>query len=88
MTRWLHRMFKAVFWLVLSLAAGLGVWVFHTQPMYDGQLRGEGLKASVNIKRDAADVVHILAQSNRDAAFALALRMRKTAVGSWSSTAV
>jgi penicillin amidase len=71
MTRWLRRIFKAVFWLVLSLAAGLGLWVFHTQPMYEGQLRSEGLLQPVNIKRDAADVVHIAAQSNRDAAFAL-----------------
>lgn len=71
MSRWLRRIFKTVFWSVVALMAALGLWVFHTQPMYDGQLTREGLKQPVNIKRDAADVVHIFAQSNRDAAFAL-----------------
>lgn len=71
MSRWLKRIFKALLWGFAALVAGLGLWVFHTQPMYDGQLTSEGLKQPVNIKRDAADVVHIFAQSNRDAAFAL-----------------
>ncbi len=71
MSRWLKRIFKALLWGFAALVAGLGLWVFHTQPMYDGQLTSEGLKQPVRIKRDAADVVHIFAQSNRDAAFAL-----------------
>jgi penicillin amidase len=71
MSRWLKRIFKALLWVAAALIAGLGLWVFHTQPMYDGQLTSEGLKQPVTIKRDAADVVHIFAQSNRDAAFAL-----------------
>ena len=71
MSRWLTRIFKAVLLLLVLLGAALGLWVFHAQPMYDGQLRSEGLKVSVNIKRDTSDVVHIFAQSNRDAAFAL-----------------
>ncbi len=71
MSRWLKRIFKTLMWGVAALIAGLGLWVFHTQPMYDGQLTSEGLKQPVNIKRDAADVVHIFAQSNRDASFAL-----------------
>mgnify|MGYP000381977068 FL=1 len=71
MSRWLKRIFKALLWGIAALIAGLGLWVFHTQPMYDGQLTSEGLKQPVTIKRDAADVVHIFAQSNRDAAFAL-----------------
>jgi penicillin amidase len=71
MSRWLKRIFTALLWGVAALIAGLGLWVFHTQPMYDGQLTSEGLKQPVTIKRDAADVVHIFAQSNRDAAFAL-----------------
>jgi hypothetical protein len=61
MSRWLKRIFKTLFWGFAALIAGLGLWVFHTQPMYDGQLRSEGLKQPVNIKRDAADVVHIFA---------------------------
>lgn len=71
MTRWVKRILKALLGVVVLLAAGLGLWVFHTQPMYDGQLRSEGLKDPVNIKRDGADVVHIFAQTDRDAAFAL-----------------
>jgi penicillin amidase len=71
MSRWLKRIFKALLWGFAALVAGFGLWVFHTQPMYDGQLTSEGLKQPVNIKRDASDVVHIFAQSNRDAAFAL-----------------
>ena len=71
MTRWIKGILKTLLGLILLLAAGLGLWVFHTQPMYDGQLRSEGLKEPVNIKRDGADVVHIFAQSDRDAAFAL-----------------
>ncbi|MEY4727273.1 MAG: hypothetical protein RLZ36_1900, partial [Pseudomonadota bacterium] len=63
--------FKAVWMLLALLGVAVGLWVFHTQPMYDGQLRREGLKASVNIKRDTADVAHIFAQNNHDAAFAL-----------------
>ena len=71
MSHWLKRIFKALLWGVAALIAGLGLWVFHTQPMYDGQLTSEGLKQPVNIKRDAADVVHIFAQSHHDAAYAL-----------------
>ncbi len=71
MSRWLKRIFKTLLWGFAALISGLGLWVLHTQPMYDGQLRSEGLKQPVNIKRDAADVVHIFAQSDRDAAFAL-----------------
>ncbi len=71
MTRWFHRIFKILMLGLLALALALGVWVFHTQPLYDGSLRSEGLSQPVQIKRDDADVVHIFAQSDRDAAFAL-----------------
>ena len=71
MTRWLNRIFKVLLGVLATVAVGLGLWVFHTQPLYDGSLRSEGLHKPVQIKRDAADVVHIVAQSNRDAAFAL-----------------
>lgn len=71
MTRWFHRIFKILMVGLLALALALGVWVFHTQPLHDGSLRSEGLSQPVQIKRDDADVVHIFAQSDRDAAFAL-----------------
>jgi penicillin amidase len=71
MTRWLKPIFRATLWFMLAVAAGLGLWVFHTQPMYDGKLVYKSLSAPVEIKRDVAGVVHILANSDRDAAFAL-----------------
>ena len=71
MTRWLKMIFKATLWLMLAVAAGLGLWVFHTQPMYDGKLIYKNLSAPVEIKRDVSGVVHISANTDRDAAFAL-----------------
>ena len=47
MSHWLKFFFKAVCILLVLLSAAFGLWVFHAQPMYDGQLRSEGLKASV-----------------------------------------
>lgn len=71
MTRWFQIVFRTLIWLVLAMAAALGLWVFHTQPMYDGKLAVKGLSAPVDIQRDEADVVHIAAATDRDAAFAL-----------------
>ena len=71
MTRWFNWMFKILVGGVSAIAIVFGVWVFHTQPLYDGSLKTEGLSQPVQVKRDSADVVHIFAQSNRDAAFAL-----------------
>ncbi len=71
MTRWLKLTFKATVWLMLAVVACIGLWVFHTQPMYDGKLVYKNLSAPVEIKRDPAGVVHILANTDRDAAFAL-----------------
>jgi penicillin amidase len=71
MPHWLKRICKTLLWSFAALIAGLGLWVFHTQPMYDGQLSSKGLKQPVSIKRDDADVVHIFAQTDSDAAFAL-----------------
>ncbi len=71
MTQWLKRIFKGLLALLLVLSAGMALWVFHTQPMYDGQLRTAGLRQAVDLRRDASDVVHIAAKNNHDAAFAL-----------------
>jgi penicillin amidase len=71
MRRWLKRIGIAVLGLVTVLAAALAYWVFHTQPVYDGRLTITGLPAPVEIKRDEAGVVHILAGSDREAAWAL-----------------
>jgi penicillin amidase len=71
MTRWLRRIAKFLLLALLVLGVALGAWVFHTQPMLDGDLNVAGLSQPVQINRDADDVVHIQAQSSRDAAFAL-----------------
>lgn len=71
MARWLKRIGITVLGLVGVLAAGLAYWVFHTQPVYDGRLAIAGLAAPVEIKRDEAGVVHILAGSDREAAWGL-----------------
>lgn len=71
MRRWLKRIGIAVLGLVATLAAGLAYWVFHTQPVYDGRLAIAGLPAPVEVKRDEAGVVHILASSDRQAAWGL-----------------
>ena len=71
MARWLKRIGIAVLGLAAVLAAGLAYWVFHTQPVYDGRLAIAGLAAPVEIKRDEAGVVHILAGSDREAAWGL-----------------
>ena len=71
MPRTLTTAFKLLSWLVLALAASLGLWVYHTQPLYDGQLATPGLQEPVAIQRDAAGVVHIQARNDIDAAFAL-----------------
>lgn len=71
MPRWLFLTFKVLGFFCLSVIAFVGLWAFHTQPMYDGKLQREGLHDTAHIKRDAAGVVHIFASNQRDAAFAL-----------------
>ena len=55
--------------VVLSVAAG--IYVNRSFPALDGELKVAGLKASVSVTRDAADVTHIKAQSPSDAWFAI-----------------
>lgn len=55
--------------VLAALAAGLYVW--RSFPQLDGELRVHGLAAPVQVRRDAADVTHIEAQSIADAYFAL-----------------
>ena len=71
MSRWFKRIFKFLLLALLALGAALGVWVVYTQPKLDGDFKVPGLNQAVQISRDADDVVHIQAQSSRDAAFAL-----------------
>lgn len=67
----LRKIFLFFLSILLLLTAGLGGWIFYTQARHDGGLRISGLKQPVKVSRDTAGVVHIQAQSVRDAAFAL-----------------
>lgn len=57
--------------LLLLAAAAAAVYVWRSHPTLDGEIRAPGLKAPVQLRRDASDVTHIQAQSLADAYFAL-----------------
>ncbi|WP_048439158.1 penicillin acylase family protein [Caenimonas sp. SL110] len=59
--------------VALALLAALMVagYVWRAFPTLDGQIRAQGLKSPVEVRRDEADVTHIEAQSLADAYFAL-----------------
>src|SRR3569623_888754 len=69
------RILKALAWLVFVVVTASGaaaVWYRSvSQPQIDGRLQLQGLKAAVDIVRDAEDIPHIYAQSAEDAYFAL-----------------
>ena len=65
--RWIKRSVWVVVVLLLALAGAVGVYVQRSLPVLDGQLRLSVLKAPVDIKRDASDVTHVIAQSPLDA---------------------
>ena len=57
--------------LLLLAVAAAAVYVWRSHPTLDGEIRAPGLKAPVQLRRDASDVTHIQAQSLADAYFAL-----------------
>lgn len=58
--------------VVLALAAlSTGIYVWRSFPALDGEIRVPGLRAPVQVRRDASDVTHIEAHSMADASFAL-----------------
>jgi penicillin amidase len=57
--------------LLVLAAMAAGVYVWRSHPALDGEIRAPGLAAPVQLRRDAADVTHIEAQSIADAYFAL-----------------
>ena len=66
------RLLLLVLAALLALAAGtLSIYAWRALPALDGELRAPGLAAPVQVRRDAADVTHIEAQSFGDAAFAI-----------------
>ncbi|MEY2735347.1 MAG: hypothetical protein RLZ58_756, partial [Pseudomonadota bacterium] len=69
--RWTWRALLLVGALIVVVATALAVYAWRSLPALDGQLRASGLKAAVQVRRDAADVTHIEAKSLRDASFAI-----------------
>src|SRR3990167_2710749 len=69
--RWLKRTSWAVGLLLLLLAIAVAVYAFRTLPQTDGELAIKGLRASVQVQRDASDVTHIQASDPRDAWMAM-----------------
>ena len=69
--RWIKKFSLALLALLAALALALAVYVWRSLPQLSGQLQASGLKESVKISRDAADVTHIFAQNDQDVSFAL-----------------
>src|SRR4051812_19733058 len=69
------RFLKAVGWLLIaSIVAAAGAFAWYrsaSQPQVNGRLTLSGLKAAVDIVRDAEGIPHIYAQSAEDGYFAL-----------------
>jgi penicillin G amidase len=56
--------------IVIAICAA-AIYVWRSYPTLDGVVQAPGLKAAVQVNRDAADVTHIKAANVQDAAFAL-----------------
>lgn len=70
--RWLGRLLLVVIGLLLVLAVGGWFWLRGaTLPQHQGRLALKGLSAPVEMNRTAEGVVHIKAQTDEDAFFAL-----------------
>jgi penicillin amidase len=69
------KVFKAAGWLLLALVVGaIAALIWYrsaSQPQVDGKTSLAGIKAGVDIVRDAQGIPHIYAQSTDDAYFAL-----------------
>jgi penicillin G amidase len=69
--RWFKKLALGLLALGLLLACALALYVWRSFPTVSGEQKLPGLQGSVRITRDAADVTHIFAQSQADAALAL-----------------
>ena len=68
---WVRRLLYAFSAVLLVLAAAIAIYVYRTFPALSGELKAAGLSAPVTVARDAADVTHVVAQTQRDAWFAI-----------------
>lgn len=76
--RFLRRSFKVIVWLVgtvvmlvLVLAAAGFFWLGTSEPEVDGTVQLAGISEPVTVLRDARGIVHIRAENDEDAYFAL-----------------
>ena len=71
----MKRWARGLLWLLFALAIVLGValawYARKTLPQTEGELQLPGLRAAVDVRRDASDVTHIQARDPRDAWMAL-----------------
>ena len=80
--RWMKRT-GAVLLLVLALAMiTVAVYIWRSLPQLSGSLQATGLQQSVQIKRDASDVTHILRNPTPTPRSRSATPMRRSAAGS------
>ncbi|QCB45540.1 penicillin acylase family protein [Hydrogenophaga sp. PAMC20947] len=71
MRRVLIRLSWGLLALLTMVAIAFSVYAYRTQTVVDGTLQLSGLRGSVDVKRDASDVTHILASDPRDAWMAM-----------------
>ncbi len=68
---WIKRLLWLVLTLALAVVVAAAVYVWRASPQLDGELRATGLRNTVTVQRDDADVTHIKATTRHDAWFAL-----------------
>ncbi len=71
MKRWSRRILWALLGLLLVAAAVLAWYARQSLPQTEGELRLPGLRAAVQVRRDASDVTHLQASDPRDAWMAM-----------------
>ena len=67
MKRWLRRFLWALSAVLVLVGAVFAWYARQSLPQTDGELRLPGLRAAVEVRRDASDVTHIQARDPRDA---------------------
>lgn len=71
MKRWLRRFLWALSAVLVLVGAVFAWYARQSLPQTDGELRLPGLRAAVEVRRDASDVTHIQARDPRDAWMAM-----------------
>ena len=69
--RWISKGATGLVMVALAAGAVVALYGRSTLPQTNGELKLEGLRHPVQVRRDASDVTHILAQDPRDAWMAL-----------------